>query len=158
MIIFINLLLFLILYILNSDNEDPMVRGLALRSLSSLRMESIIEYIQQPIQKSLNDISPYVRKNGVMAVLKVNIYLFVRPINFIRLLIISYVNSAQILEYFAYRDQRLYCTALPHARRRRCQRCDKCHIRAQRTSTLTRRHGDHPDDHPQPAQPHQRVQ
>lgn len=52
------------------DNEDPMVRGLALRSLSSLRMESIMEYIQQPIQKALVDISPYVRKNGIMAILK----------------------------------------------------------------------------------------
>lgn len=48
-----------------------MVRGLALRSLCSLRMESILEYIEQPLQKSLTDISAYVRKTGVMGVLKV---------------------------------------------------------------------------------------
>lgn len=53
------------------ENEDPMVRGLALRSLSSLRMESMLEYIEQPMKKAFTDISPYVRKTGVMAVLKV---------------------------------------------------------------------------------------
>lgn len=55
----------------DSDNEDPMVRGLALRSLSSLRMESMLEYVEQPLRKAFGDISPYVRKTGVMAVLKV---------------------------------------------------------------------------------------
>ena len=53
------------------ENEDPMVRGLALRSLSSLRMESMLEYIEQPLRKSFTDVSSYVRKTGVMAVLKV---------------------------------------------------------------------------------------
>jgi vesicle coat complex subunit len=56
---------------LNSDNEDPLVRGLALRSLCNLRLESILEYIEQPLQKSLRDLSAYVRKTGVMAILKV---------------------------------------------------------------------------------------
>ena len=54
-----------------SDNEDPMVRGLALRSLCSLRLESILEYIEQPLQKSFTDLSAYVRKTGVLGVLKV---------------------------------------------------------------------------------------
>lgn len=54
------------------DNEDPLVRGLALRSLCSLRMESILEYVQQPLQKSLQDISAYVRKTGVMGMLKLH--------------------------------------------------------------------------------------
>lgn len=53
------------------DNEDPMVRGLALRSLTSLRLESIIEYCEQPLEKALTDLSAYVRKTGVMGVLKV---------------------------------------------------------------------------------------
>lgn len=57
-----------------SDNEDPSVRGLALRSLCSLRLESILEYIEQPLQKSLRDISAYVRKTGVMGILKVTKY------------------------------------------------------------------------------------
>lgn len=54
-----------------SDNEDPLVRGLALRSLCSLRLESILEYVEQPLLKSFSDISAYVRKAAVMGVLKV---------------------------------------------------------------------------------------
>ncbi len=48
-----------------------MIRGLALRSLCNLRLESILEYVQQPLQKSLNDISAYVRKTAVIGILKV---------------------------------------------------------------------------------------
>jgi len=47
------------------------VRGLALRSLCSLRLESLIEYIEQPLLRSLVDISAYVRKTAVMGILKV---------------------------------------------------------------------------------------
>ena len=54
-----------------SDNEDPMIRGFALRSLCNLRLETILEYVDQPIRKSLVDLSPYVRKTGVMGILKV---------------------------------------------------------------------------------------
>ena len=54
------------------DNDDPMVRGLALRSLCNLRISSMLEYIEQPLQKSLTDTSAYVRKTGVMAVLKIH--------------------------------------------------------------------------------------
>ena len=49
-----------------------MVRGLALRSLTSLRLESIIEYVEQPLEKALSDLSAYVRKTGVMGVLKIH--------------------------------------------------------------------------------------
>ncbi|KAG1702612.1 hypothetical protein DVH05_009561 [Phytophthora capsici] len=52
-------------------NEDPMVRGLALRSLCSLRLDSILEYIHDPLQSSLTDTSAYVRKTGVIGILKV---------------------------------------------------------------------------------------
>ena len=48
-----------------------MVRGLALRSLCSLKLESILEYVQQPLNKSLSDVSAYVRKTGVLGILKV---------------------------------------------------------------------------------------
>ena len=53
------------------DNEDPMVRGLALRSLCSLRLDTILEYVEGPLEKSLVDLSAYVRKTGVMGVLKI---------------------------------------------------------------------------------------
>ena len=54
------------------DDDDPMVRGLALRSLCSLRLPSMLEYVQQPVRKGLSDISAYVRKTAVMGVLKLH--------------------------------------------------------------------------------------
>ena len=48
-----------------------MVRGLALRSLCNLRLLSILEYVEAPLQKCLTDPSAYVRKTSVMGVLKV---------------------------------------------------------------------------------------
>ncbi len=50
--------------------DDPMVRGLALRALCSLRLPSMVEYISEPLRRALTDQSPYVRKTGVMGILK----------------------------------------------------------------------------------------
>ena len=51
-------------------NEDPMVRGLALRALCSLNLPQMVEYISEPLRKSLQDHHAYVRKTGVMGILK----------------------------------------------------------------------------------------
>ena len=51
-------------------NEDPMVRGLALRSLCSLNLPQMVEYISEPLRKALSDHHAYVRKTGVMGILK----------------------------------------------------------------------------------------
>lgn len=51
-------------------NEDPMVRGLALRSLCSLNLPQMVEYISEPLRKALGDHHAYVRKTGVMGILK----------------------------------------------------------------------------------------
>ncbi|CAH1269881.1 AP4B1 [Branchiostoma lanceolatum] len=44
---------------------NPMVRGLALRTMCSLRIPSLVEYIQMPLKKGLQDSSAYVRRNAV---------------------------------------------------------------------------------------------
>ncbi len=51
-------------------DSDPLVRGLALRSLSSLRLVSTLEYLMPVLNQGLQDPSAYVRRNAVMAVLK----------------------------------------------------------------------------------------
>ena len=51
-------------------NDDPMVRGLALRALCGLNLVNMIEYISEPLRRSLTDGHAYVRKTGVMGVLK----------------------------------------------------------------------------------------
>jgi vesicle coat complex subunit len=51
-------------------NDDPMVRGLALRALCSLHLPQMVEYISEPLRRSLTDHHAYVRKTGVMGILK----------------------------------------------------------------------------------------
>jgi vesicle coat complex subunit len=51
-------------------NDDPMVRGLALRSLCSLRLPQMVEYISEPLRRALTDTHAYVRKTAVMGILK----------------------------------------------------------------------------------------
>lgn len=53
------------------SNEDPMIRGLALRALCNLGLPSVVEYIIDPLQRSLRDPNAYVRKTAVMGLLKV---------------------------------------------------------------------------------------
>jgi vesicle coat complex subunit len=52
-------------------DQDPTVRGLALRSLCSLRVANFLEYVMQPINTGLEDRHPYVRRTAVLGVLKV---------------------------------------------------------------------------------------
>ena len=52
------------------NNDDPMVRGLALRSLCSLRLPQMVEYVSEPLRRALNDSHAYVRKTAVMGILK----------------------------------------------------------------------------------------
>lgn len=53
-------------------DEDPMTRGLALRSFTSLRLEGVVEYLPKVITDGLRDQSPYVRKTAVMACVKLH--------------------------------------------------------------------------------------
>jgi AP-4 complex subunit beta-1 len=52
-------------------NDDPMVRGLALRALAGLNLPEMLEYITEPVRRSLTDGHGYVRKTAVMACLKI---------------------------------------------------------------------------------------
>ena len=70
----------------DASDRNPVVRGLALRSMCSLRLiyllcchlmyllpcriPDMVEYIRQPLQSALQDRSSYVRKTAVMGVVK----------------------------------------------------------------------------------------
>jgi vesicle coat complex subunit len=43
----------------DARDEDPMVRGLALRCLCSLHVENVLEYLVEPVLKGLRDVSSY---------------------------------------------------------------------------------------------------
>ncbi|GAB4837274.1 hypothetical protein Ancab_002176 [Ancistrocladus abbreviatus] len=51
-------------------DEDPMIRGLALRSLCSLRVANLVEYLVGPLGSGLRDGSSYVRMVAAIGVLK----------------------------------------------------------------------------------------
>jgi AP-4 complex subunit beta-1 len=55
----------------DASDRDPTIRGLALRTMTSLKLPSIVEYIHKPIQDGLVDKSGYVRRTAVMGVLKI---------------------------------------------------------------------------------------
>lgn len=52
-------------------DDDPMIRGLALRSLCSLSLLNMVEYLQPAVQRALEDVNGYVRKTAVIGVVKV---------------------------------------------------------------------------------------
>ncbi|ONK67159.1 uncharacterized protein A4U43_C06F16630 [Asparagus officinalis] len=51
-------------------DEDPMIRGLALRSLCTLRVENLVEYLVGPLVAGLKDRSGYVRMVAAIGVMK----------------------------------------------------------------------------------------
>ena len=51
-------------------DEEPLVRGLALRSLCSLRVPNLAEYVMVPLRNCLQDQSPYVRKTAAIGIAK----------------------------------------------------------------------------------------
>ncbi|KAL0888115.1 hypothetical protein Bca101_012098 [Brassica carinata] len=51
-------------------DQDPMIRGLALRSLCSLRVPNLVEYLVGPLGSGLKDNNSYVRTIAVTGVLK----------------------------------------------------------------------------------------
>lgn len=52
------------------QDDDPMIRGLALRSLCSLRVKNLVEYLVGPLQRGLKDSNGYVRSVAAIGVLK----------------------------------------------------------------------------------------
>mmetsp|Transcript_21961 Transcript_21961/g.55959 ORF Transcript_21961/g.55959 Transcript_21961/m.55959 type:complete len:561 (+) Transcript_21961:233-1915(+) len=51
-------------------DDDPMIRGLALRSLCSLSLINMVEYLQPAVQRALEDVNGYVRKTAVIGAVK----------------------------------------------------------------------------------------
>lgn len=52
--------------------EDPVIRGLALRSMASMQVPDLVEYLIDAIRLGLKDADPYPRKTAALGVLKVH--------------------------------------------------------------------------------------
>ncbi|KZV88823.1 ARM repeat-containing protein [Exidia glandulosa HHB12029] len=57
-------------FVRDSDDPNPLVRALAIRTMGCLRAEKIIDYLCDPLQKCLRDENPYVRKTAALCVAK----------------------------------------------------------------------------------------
>ncbi|KAH7090848.1 clathrin binding protein [Auriculariales sp. MPI-PUGE-AT-0066] len=57
-------------FVRDSDDPNPLVRALAIRTMGCLRADKIIDYLCDPLQKCLRDDNPYVRKTAALCVAK----------------------------------------------------------------------------------------
>ncbi|CAG8599858.1 12610_t:CDS:10, partial [Acaulospora morrowiae] len=53
------------------QDENPFVRGLALRTLCSMRLSDYVNYMLESLSHALGDSSPYVRKTALISVIRV---------------------------------------------------------------------------------------
>jgi len=54
----------------DSEDQNPLIRALAIRTMGCLRAEKIIDYLSDPLTKGLKDENPYVRKTAAICVAK----------------------------------------------------------------------------------------
>ncbi|KAJ3342143.1 beta-adaptin [Kappamyces sp. JEL0680] len=57
-------------FVKDSDDHNPLIRALAIRTMGCLRVEKIFDYLMEPLKKALRDDDPYVRKTGALCVSK----------------------------------------------------------------------------------------
>lgn len=57
-------------FIQDAQDPNPLVRCMAIRTMSMIRVEKILEYIETPLRRTLQDDNPYVRKTAVICVAK----------------------------------------------------------------------------------------
>ena len=52
------------------QGTNSKIRGLALRSLCSLKFDGVVEYMQQAIDIGIRDMDPYVKKTAIIGCIK----------------------------------------------------------------------------------------
>ncbi|KAG1791054.1 adaptin N terminal region-domain-containing protein [Suillus plorans] len=57
-------------FVKDSEDPNPLVRALAIRTMGCLRAEKIIDYLCDPLQRALRDHNPYVRKTAALCAAK----------------------------------------------------------------------------------------
>lgn len=57
-------------FVRDTEDPNPLVRALAIRTMGYIRVNKIVDYIHIPLQRTLNDENPYVRKTAAICVAK----------------------------------------------------------------------------------------
>ena len=58
-------------FVKDASDYNPLIRALAVRTMSGIRLERVLEYLATPLRAALRDADPYVRKVACLAVAKV---------------------------------------------------------------------------------------
>lgn len=57
-------------FVQDSEDPNPLIRALAIRTMGCIRVDKMIDFLPGPLEKTLSDESPYVRKTAAIAVAK----------------------------------------------------------------------------------------
>ncbi|KAG4096614.1 Adaptor protein complex beta subunit [Neocallimastix lanati (nom. inval.)] len=57
-------------FVKDTDDPNPLIRALAIRTMGCLRVDEITNYLCEPLRKCLRDDNPYVRKTAAICVAK----------------------------------------------------------------------------------------
>ncbi|CCH59726.1 hypothetical protein TBLA_0B09110 [Henningerozyma blattae CBS 6284] len=58
-------------FVTDSEDPNPLIRCMAVRTMSMIRVDKILDYLETPLRRTLQDDNPYVRKTAVICVAKV---------------------------------------------------------------------------------------
>ncbi|GAA6040417.1 hypothetical protein JCM8097_004536 [Rhodosporidiobolus ruineniae] len=57
-------------FVKDTEDPNPLIRALSIRTMGMLRADKILDYIADPLRKCLRDENPYVRKTAALGVMK----------------------------------------------------------------------------------------
>jgi vesicle coat complex subunit len=57
-------------FVQDTEDPNPLVRALAIRTMGCIRVDKMVDYMEEPLRKTLKDESPYVRKTAALCVAK----------------------------------------------------------------------------------------
>jgi vesicle coat complex subunit len=53
------------------EKLNPLIRGLAVRTMGCIGIEAVLDYLVEPLRESMSDEDPYVRKTAALCVAKI---------------------------------------------------------------------------------------
>lgn len=57
-------------FVQDSEDPNPLIRALSIRTMGCIRVDKMVDYMEEPLRKTLRDESPYVRKTAAICVAK----------------------------------------------------------------------------------------
>ncbi|CCH62334.1 hypothetical protein TBLA_0H00410 [Henningerozyma blattae CBS 6284] len=57
-------------FVTDSRDPNPLIRSMAIKTMSMIKTQTIVDYIEEPLRRTLQDNDPYVRKSAVFCVAK----------------------------------------------------------------------------------------